>query len=147
MSSPLDRVPSASVGIALLAHNADRLLDDLAHLFDKPAWMKDSLCLEHPDVAFFPARGQDTRPAKQICATCLVRDECLTFALDSGEHFGVWGGLSERERKRLHPGRERTPKQSEQVRCSQCEVIPSRLRRGMCPACYARWRRATHTAA
>jgi hypothetical protein len=48
---------------------------------------------------FFPTRGEDARRAKKICAGCAVRDECLEFALVSGERFGVWGGKSERERR------------------------------------------------
>ena len=50
---------------------------------------------------FFPEKGQPTRVAKRICAPCPVRTECLEYALAAGERWGVWGGLSERERRRL----------------------------------------------
>ncbi|MFP5577158.1 MAG: WhiB family transcriptional regulator [Acidimicrobiia bacterium] len=53
-----------------------------------------------PDV-FFPDRGESLEPAKRICGECVVRDECLEHALRNGERFGVWGGTSERERRRL----------------------------------------------
>lgn len=54
----------------------------------------------NPDL-FFPERGESTREAKQVCATCKVRAECLQYALDNHEKFGIWGGKSERERRRM----------------------------------------------
>ena len=39
--------------------------------------------------------------AKQLCSECMVRSECLAFAMEGDEKFGIWGGLTERERKRL----------------------------------------------
>jgi WhiB family redox-sensing transcriptional regulator len=54
---------------------------------------------ERVSKLFFPTRGEGTRRAKEICAGCEVREECLEFALVSGERFGVWGGKSERERR------------------------------------------------
>lgn len=53
-----------------------------------------------PDL-FFPERGASTRESKQVCRGCTVREECLEFALARGEKFGIWGGLSERERRRV----------------------------------------------
>lgn len=50
-----------------------------------------------PDL-FFPEFGESAGPAKRICAGCPVQAECLAFAVASGERFGVFGGLSERER-------------------------------------------------
>lgn len=60
-----------------------------------------------PDV-FFPDQGQSLEPARRICADCAVRDECLEYALDNRERFGVWGGTSERERRRLRRDRRET---------------------------------------
>jgi WhiB family transcriptional regulator, redox-sensing transcriptional regulator len=51
--------------------------------------------------AFFPEKGGSTREAKRVCTTCPVRAECLEYALGNDERFGIWGGLSERERRRL----------------------------------------------
>lgn len=76
-------------------------LDALFALFERPPWMADAACKEHAREIFYPVRGDDSRPAKQICARCLVRDECLAYAIEGNERFGVWGGTSERERRRL----------------------------------------------
>ena len=51
--------------------------------------------------AFFPEKGGSTREAKKVCMACEVRVECLDYALENDERFGIWGGLSERERRRL----------------------------------------------
>jgi WhiB family redox-sensing transcriptional regulator len=48
---------------------------------------------------FFPSRGTSLAPARAICGTCPVREDCLDFALRTGQHHGVWGGYSERERR------------------------------------------------
>jgi len=64
-------------------------------------WMKDALCAETDPEMFFPEKGGSTRDAKRICAACDVTESCLIFALDRDERFGIWGGKSERERRRL----------------------------------------------
>ena len=51
--------------------------------------------------AFFPEKGGSTREAKKVCQSCHVRSECLDYALANDERFGIWGGMSERERRRL----------------------------------------------
>ena len=66
-----------------------------------PAWQRDAACLEHPEVEFFPDRGVSTAAAKAVCAGCLVREDCLAYALDNGIKHGIFGGTSERERRRL----------------------------------------------
>jgi WhiB family redox-sensing transcriptional regulator len=58
-----------------------------------------------PDL-FYPERGESTSSAKKVCRACFVRAQCLEFALENGEKFGIWGGLSERERRRIR--RQRT---------------------------------------
>ena len=58
-----------------------------------------------PDL-FFPERGASMKEAKAVCRGCVVREECLEYALVNGEKFGLWGGLSERERRRIR--RQRT---------------------------------------
>ena len=68
------------------------------------AWQSDSLCAETDPEAFFPEKGGSTREAKRICLGCEVKDECLEYALANDERFGIWGGLSERERRRLKRG-------------------------------------------
>ncbi|WP_281279803.1 WhiB family transcriptional regulator [Subtercola boreus] len=69
---------------------------------DNPlAWQTDSLCAQTDPEAFFPEKGGSTRDAKRICQTCEVKSQCLEYALQNDERFGIWGGLSERERRKL----------------------------------------------
>ena len=65
------------------------------------SWQTDALCSQTDPEAFFPEKGGSTRDAKRICTTCDVRDQCLEYALQNDERFGIWGGLSERERRKL----------------------------------------------
>lgn len=64
-------------------------------------WQQRALCPQTDPEAFFPEKGGSTREAKRICAACEVRAECLDYALANDERFGIWGGYSERERRRL----------------------------------------------
>ena len=69
---------------------------------DNPlAWQSDALCAQTDPEAFFPEKGGSTRDAKRICTSCEVRSQCLEYALANDERFGIWGGLSERERRKL----------------------------------------------
>ena len=65
------------------------------------AWQQHALCAQTDPEAFFPEKGGSTRDAKRVCGVCPVREECLQYAMDNDERFGIWGGLSERERRRL----------------------------------------------
>ena len=58
-------------------------------------------CNNHPPAVFFPSDGVGVEIAKKICATCPVKDECLEYALAHRVDHGVWGGASERQRRRL----------------------------------------------
>jgi WhiB family redox-sensing transcriptional regulator len=64
-------------------------------------WQEEALCAQTDPEAFFPEKGGSTREAKRVCGRCDVRGDCLTYALAHDERFGIWGGLSERERRRL----------------------------------------------
>jgi hypothetical protein len=66
-----------------------------------PTFWPDGACLDLPAEWFHPERGESTRDAKAVCATCPVHVECLTWALANHERFGIWGGTSERERRRI----------------------------------------------
>ena len=68
---------------------------------EEPDWRGRALCAQTDPEAFFPEKGGSTREAKRICSGCEVRAECLEYALANDERFGIWGGLSERERRRL----------------------------------------------
>ncbi|MDO4666048.1 MAG: WhiB family transcriptional regulator [Actinomycetaceae bacterium] len=65
------------------------------------AWQERALCAQTDPEAFFPEKGGSTREAKAVCAGCSVRAQCLAYALENDERFGIWGGMSERERRRL----------------------------------------------
>nr|WP_264068518.1 WhiB family transcriptional regulator [Mycolicibacterium komossense] len=67
-------------------------------------WQDRALCAQTDPEAFFPEKGGSTREAKRICLGCEVKDQCLDYALAHDERFGIWGGLSERERRRLKRG-------------------------------------------
>lgn len=64
-------------------------------------WQERALCAQTDPEAFFPEKGGSTREAKKVCSGCDVRGECLEYALANDERFGIWGGLSERERRKL----------------------------------------------
>jgi WhiB family redox-sensing transcriptional regulator len=68
---------------------------------DEMAWQDDANCKGANADLFFPERGASTRAAKAICRECRVRAECLEFAIETGEKFGIWGGMSERERRKV----------------------------------------------
>lgn len=59
------------------------------------------LCAQTDPELFYPEKRESAQPAKKICQECPVRLQCLEYALKHDERFGVWGGLSERERRAL----------------------------------------------
>ena len=65
------------------------------------SWQERALCAQTDPEAFFPEKGGSTREAKRVCQSCDVRAECLEYAIANDERFGIWGGLSERERRRI----------------------------------------------
>ncbi len=76
------------------------------------AWQDQANCLGVDPDLFVPERGASTREAKEVCRGCVVRGECLEYALENGEKFGIWGGLSERERRRLRRQRAQAQRHS-----------------------------------
>lgn len=80
--------------LALLAEPSHAELD----------WRERGLCAQTDPEAFFPEMGGSTRPAKRVCEGCEVRDDCLAYALEHNERFGIWGGTSEKERRLLRLG-------------------------------------------
>ena len=64
-------------------------------------WAEEALCAQTDPDLFFPEKGGSTREAKAICEACPVTAQCLAFALDNCEPFGIWGGVSERARRSL----------------------------------------------
>jgi WhiB family redox-sensing transcriptional regulator len=98
--------PMTSLGRPQLSLVPDRPeLDAIAPLTpEDDLWQEKALCAQTDPEAFFPEKGGSTREAKRICQGCEVRDACLDYALAHDERFGIWGGLSERERRRLKRG-------------------------------------------
>jgi WhiB family redox-sensing transcriptional regulator len=87
------------VGSELTAQEFDDELLDTQDV--ELSWQERALCAQTDPEAFFPEKGGSTREAKKVCLGCDVRGECLEYALAHDERFGIWGGLSERERRRL----------------------------------------------
>ena len=74
---------------------------DLLNIETPPEWMAEGLCAQVDPELWFPEKGGPTRQAKAVCARCAVRPECLAYALAHDDRFGVWGGVSERDRRRM----------------------------------------------
>lgn len=72
-----------------------------APVLEERPWAVFSACRSADPALFFGATRDDERAAVRICGTCTVKDECLSFAVETRERFGVWGGMTERQRKRL----------------------------------------------
>ena len=64
-------------------------------------WMREGHCRYYPPAAFFPSDGVGVVAAREICAECPVSAQCLEYALVNRIEHGVWGGASERERRRI----------------------------------------------
>ena len=84
-------------------------------------WKDVSNCLGVDPDLFFPERGASTREAKEVCRGCVVRVECLEYALQNGEKFGIWGGMSERERRRIR--RQRALERQAVAQASEAEAV------------------------
>lgn len=88
ISSVMTKIDSKSIATNLPAHDASELDLD---------WHVDALCAQTDPEVFFPEKGASSSIAKKICAMCDVSVQCRQSALENGERFGVWGGLSERQ--------------------------------------------------
>ena len=90
----------------------------LAELFgldaERHAWRAYALCKTRPDLDWFPGRGVSHDAQKTICSLCPVTDACLAAAFNNGEKDGIWGGTSERERRRIR--RDRNPRPNHPAR-------------------------------
>ncbi|RUP36203.1 MAG: WhiB family transcriptional regulator [Gordonia sp. (in: high G+C Gram-positive bacteria)] len=90
---------TARTHLSVVPNDFDALFDEV-----EDTWQDRALCAQTDPEAFFPEKGGSTREAKRICSGCEVKAECLEYALHNDERFGIWGGLSERERRRLKRG-------------------------------------------
>jgi WhiB family redox-sensing transcriptional regulator len=101
-----------------------------------PQWASRGACRgQNMTRLFFPGVGEPTDQAKAVCASCPVITECRTHALEQGEKFGIWGGLSEAQRKEIRSGRVR--RQSWPIKHGTPSGYNIHLRRGEtpCAAC------------
>lgn len=87
--------------MAIVVQNPVIVQEDADEVVNELQWQERALCAQTDPEAFFPEKGGSTREAKRVCLSCEVRVECLDYALANDERFGIWGGLSERERRRV----------------------------------------------
>jgi hypothetical protein len=86
---------SARIGTAQSSHK-------LIHSADEIQWQTHANCHGRPDVEFFPPPNAGiSAEVRRVCGSCPVRRDCLNFALKYGEWHGIWGGLTEKERREL----------------------------------------------
>jgi WhiB family redox-sensing transcriptional regulator len=69
-------------------------------------WVEYTVCREVDPTVFFPEKGESAIPALRVCGRCPVRDECADDALATGDVWGVRGGLTEQQRRRIREGKE-----------------------------------------
>lgn len=79
-------------------------IDAIDSIITREEWQDRALCAQTDPEAFFPDKGGSTRDAKKICYRCDVQSQCLQYALHNEERFGIWGGYSERERRKIARG-------------------------------------------
>jgi len=128
-----------------LRHAADRPREVIGWHADIPgrnlpdpaeaSWQDAALCAQVDPELFFPEKGGSVTAPKKICAACPVRVNCLEFALENREQFGIFGGTTERQRRVILAGRER---ESGAVRCeSRRHLLTGEnvLPNGKCAAC------------
>lgn len=70
-------------------------------------WLNHALCAETDPDIFFPEKGGSTAPATSVCQNCEVRSECLEYALSNDIRHGIWGGMSDNDRRRASRQRRR----------------------------------------
>lgn len=83
-------------------------LNLLTHQFDAMEWRKDAACRGMDVSIFFPHRGEPNHKALKVCKSCSVTEQCLQYAMDNFERYGVWGGKSERQRRSARSEARRT---------------------------------------
>lgn len=78
-------------------------------------FMNQGECKQYPPEMFFPSDGAGVTAAQRVCGGCAVRQECLEYALENNIDYGVWGGASERERRKILKVRRREDAAAEDV--------------------------------
>jgi Transcription factor WhiB len=103
--------------------------------FQFPTWLQRGTApcgdVVDPDTVFFPIRGGSSKAARAICAACHFRPECLKYAIDGNEVLGIWGGTSDRERRKLKQQKARFEKERASLLSNFFTLVPNtRLRMG-----------------
>jgi len=75
----------------------------------RPNWVDYAACKGMDPNIFFPERGASTEPARNVCSNCTVRIQCAQYAIDNADRHGIWGGLSEKKRRKIRMGRDIIP--------------------------------------
>ncbi len=103
--------------MTILKPTEDHLDEFIETLIDLPLdWQKKANCRGVNPNLFYPERGVSTSEAKAVCSGCQVKQECLEFAVQRGEKFGIWGGMSERERRKIRRARRQQAHESERLK-------------------------------
>jgi len=99
----LSYITDQETGHALMELIDDTLEIDIlsAPILDERPWAVYAACRDEQTLTFFPQNRVEEKAALGICAICPVASDCLDYALESKERFGVWGGTTERARRRL----------------------------------------------
>lgn len=79
----------------------------LAAVSTRPAWWEWANCKGLDAELFFVERGASTLEAKEVCRACVVRQDCLDYAVANDDGFGIWGGCCQRQRRKLRAARRR----------------------------------------
>ena len=90
------------------------------------SWMVQGRCRDLPPEVFFPSDGVGVEVARRYCAECPVKSPCLEYALENHIEHGVWGGASERERRRIARSRRGLPARPNSSTVSQSVAAPTR---------------------
>jgi len=72
-----------------------------APVLDERPWAVFAACRDEKSMVFFPQTKDEEKRALSICATCPVIEDCLGHALETNERYGVWGGTTEKQRRKL----------------------------------------------
>jgi hypothetical protein len=113
----------------------------IGSLVNQEQWVEQAICSSTDAEVFFPERGMSPRDAKRVCYGCPVRQECLQYALETNQMYGVWGGLTEHERRNL---KSHTPRPPWECRNGHNTNVLGRDKNGRCCQCHRDRVNASH---
>jgi WhiB family transcriptional regulator, redox-sensing transcriptional regulator len=92
--------PATAVLTWLMSPGIGEQPPSLDEVLPRPTWVELAACAGMPIEVFFPSHGHTAAAARAVCSTCTVRPQCLDYASTDNDTAGVWGGTTERERRR-----------------------------------------------